>query len=149
MDQERRASGNSTVTPVTGDLQLFDLAGLSRRIDEVREQRGLTMTALAHKVGVAASTIRRFRTASDAEADGVLALISWLGDTPEQFIRDSSVEGAPLPQAGTGQIRVDMALVAEATQGIRTSTRTTIQRLAVAAQGSERSIASLTRWSPF
>lgn len=63
----------------------FDLAELSCRIDQLRDERGLTMTALAREVGVGASTIQRFRTAADAEADGVLALISWTGDAPERF----------------------------------------------------------------
>ena len=80
---------------------------------------------------------------------GVVALIAWLGDQPEQFIIDSSVGGTPLPPAGTGQIRVDMNLVVEAASGRRTPTRTTIQRLVVAAQASGRTIASLTRWSQF
>ncbi len=52
-----------------GCRQPFDLAKLSCRIDQLRDERGLTMTALAREVGVAASTIRRLRTAADAEAD--------------------------------------------------------------------------------
>jgi hypothetical protein len=54
---------------------------LSCRIDELIEERGLTTAALAREVGVGASTIRRFRTADDAEADGVLALVAWTGDS--------------------------------------------------------------------
>ena len=130
-----------------GSRQQFDLAELSRRIDQLRDERGLTMTALAQQVGVAASTIRRFRTAVDAEADGVLALIAWTGDAPEKFITDSLVDGTPLGDAGTGTIRVDMALVEERA-GRRSTTRTTIQRLAKTAQTSGRTVASLTRWSP-
>ena len=105
------------------------------------------MVALAREVGVSASTIRRFRTAADAEADGVLALITWLGDPREAFIIDSSVGGAPLPPAGIGMIRVDMDLVIEVASGGRTANRTTIQRLAIAAQASGRTVASLTHWS--
>lgn len=100
---------------------------------------------------MAKSTIRRFATASDAEADGVLALIGWLGIAPEQFIIDSKITGAPLPPAGEGVIRVDMTLVAESAaqpRRARSATRTTIQRLVAAAQASEMPVASLTRWSP-
>ena len=129
------------------DTSPFELGELSRRIDQERAERGLTMAALAREVGVSASTIRRFRTADDAEADGVLALIAWLGDRPERFIIDATVGGTPLPPAGAGQIRVDMGLVAEATSSRRTSDRTTIQRLAMSARASGRTIASLTRWS--
>jgi len=109
----------------------------------------VTMSAVAKEVGVAASTIRRFKTASDAEADGVLALIGWTGDAPEQFMTDSRVTGAPLAPAGTGVIRVDMDVAFGVQTGRRRSTRTTIQRLAGAAQASGRTVASLTRWSRF
>ena len=64
----------------------FDLHQLSRQIDEARRDRDLTWSEIAQEVGVSTSTIRRFATASDAEADGVLALIGWLGIAPEQFV---------------------------------------------------------------
>jgi ribosome-binding protein aMBF1 (putative translation factor) len=54
----------------------FDLQQLFRSIDHARSDRGLTWAALARQVGVASSTIRRFESAADAEADGVLTLIS-------------------------------------------------------------------------
>lgn len=129
----------------------FDLSDLSRWIDETRADRDLTWAALSKQVGVATSTIRRFSTASDAEADGVLALIGWLGIAPEQFVVNSKVAGVPLPPSGDGVIRVDMALVVDLRSGprrARPGTRTTIQRLVAAAQASEMPVASLTRWSP-
>jgi len=135
------------VAIVQGHREPFDLGKLSSRIGQLRAERGVTLAALAQDVGVAASTIRRFRTASDAEADGVLALVSWTGDSPESFIVGSSVDGTPLAEAGTGTIRVDMALVAAVRSERPTTTRTTIQRLASAAQASGRTVASLTRWS--
>lgn len=148
-EPSRSHSPSSTVTDVHTDSRPFDLGHLSCRIDQERKERGLTMAALAREVGVAASTIRRFRTADDAEADGVLALIAWLGDPPELFMNDSSVSGTPLPPAGAGQVRVDMDLVVEVASGRRAANRTTIQRLAIAAQASGRTVASLTRWSEF
>lgn len=105
------------------------------------------MAALSRQVGVAASTIRRFRTASDAEADGVLALIGWLGDPPEDFMVNATADGTLLPPTNGGMIRVDMDVVSEAATGRRGAKRTTIQRLAFAAQASGRTVASLTRWS--
>ena len=129
----------------------FDLNELSCSIDQARADRGLTWTQLSQEVGVATSTIRRFASASDAEADGVLALIGWLGAAPEQFVVDSDVVGVLLPPAGDGVIRVDMSLVTELPASPRRSrvgTRTTIQRLVMAAQASEATIASVTRWSP-
>lgn len=128
----------------------FDLQQLWERTDEARTERGLTWSRISQEVGVAASTIRRFATAADAEADGVLTLIGWLGAAPEEFVVESKVAGVLLPPAGEGMIRVDMLrLVGLPTwpQRARTGTRTTIQRLASAAQASETTIASLTRWS--
>ena len=107
----------------------------------------MSMAALSREVGVAASTIRRFGTATDAEADGVLALVRWLGVPPEDFVVDSTVEGVALPAAGDGQIRVDMGLVRNGAGQGRASTRTTIQRLAATATGRNTSICALTRWS--
>lgn len=129
----------------------FDLQLLSRRIEDARSERHLTWAAISKEVGVATSTIRRFATASDAEADGVLALIGWLGVAPEQFVIDSNIAGMPLPPAGEGAIRVDMELVADLTaqpRRARPVTRTTIQRLTAASQTADVPLASLTRWSP-
>lgn len=129
----------------------FDLQLLSRQIENERSERQLTWAAISEEVGVATSTIRRFATASDAEADGVLALIGWLGVAPEQFVTDSKIAGVPLPSSGAGVIRVDMELVAELTaqpRRTRPVTRTTIQRLTASAQTANVPIASLTRRSP-
>ncbi|MGH1493629.1 MAG: hypothetical protein ACRBK7_30225 [Acidimicrobiales bacterium] len=131
-------------------MEPFDLAELARLIDQARVERGLAWVALAGQVGVSVSTIRRFAVAADAEADGVLALIGWLGVPPEDFVVNASVAGAPLPSVEDGMIRVDMELVAALPSWPhrgRVGTRTTIQRLVAAAQSSNRTVASLTRWS--
>ncbi len=143
--------GEPQVVRMSGNDGRFDLAELSRWIDDERSDRQLTWAALSKQVGVAASTIRRFSSADDAEADGVLALVGWLGVEPEQFVVNSAVTGALLPPAGDGVIRVDMALVAPLLEGprrARLGSRTTIQRLVAAAQAYELPVASLTRWSP-
>lgn len=127
----------------------FDLHRLSQAIHEARTEQRLTWAEISSAVGVSPSTIRRFATATDAEADGVLALIGWLGVPPERFVMNSEIEGLPLPPVGNGMIRVDMALVDE-TSGASTRrprTRTTIQRLTVTAHTNGVPIASLTRWS--
>ncbi len=128
----------------------FDLYALSSALERARSDRDLTWVAMSREVGVAASTIRRYASATDAEADGVLALIGWLDVPPERFVAGSTVAGTPLPPAGEGMIRVDMArlraLCSPAGQS-PTATRTTIQRLVSTAQASQVSVASLTRWS--
>ncbi len=82
---------------------LFDLRGFGREIDRERVARGLTWVRLSREVGVAASTIRRFETADDAEADGVLALLGWLDATPEQFVIDSTMHRSQTRSAGVSQ----------------------------------------------
>lgn len=144
--------GRFTLGSMSEDGGQFDLQLLSRSIENTRAARHLTWSQISKEVGVATSTIRRFATASDAEADGVLALVGWLGVAPEQFVIDSQIAGMALPPAGGGVIRVDMALLVELTaqpRRARPVTRTTIQRLTAAAQASEVPLASLTRWSPF
>lgn len=127
----------------------FDLRRLFLAIDAERERQGLSWSSLSGHVGVATSTMRRFADADDAEADGVLALIRWLGAMPEDYVADAQVEGRRLPD-GDGIVRVAMELVARANDepaGARGRTRTTIQRLVGAADRSLQPVASLTRMS--
>ncbi len=106
---------------------------------------------LARQVGVAASTMRRYEEADDAEADGVLAVLRWLRVVPEDYVAGDAVNGDVLPDDGHGYIRVDMELVAAASgDGSGRATerrRTTIQRLVAVAQGSGNTIRSLTKYS--
>lgn len=126
----------------------FDLHRLHEEIDAERQRQRLSWTALSRQVGVAASTIRRYAHADDAEADGVLWLIQWLDAAPEDYITKSSIKPTRLPPAERGHLRVDMNRVAEAVgdpRGANGRTRTTIQRLIEAAQHSGQGVASLTR----
>ena len=129
-------------------VDLFDLRALFRAVDDARVDRGLTWTALAAEARVAVSTIRRFAHASDAEADGVLAVVCWLGVAPEAFIRGSRVEGEPLLASNGCMVRVDMAAVHDADGARRTAQhqrRTTVQRLARVAQRAQLPVAAFTR----
>lgn len=142
------AGATAMMTNARMTTALFDLKQLFGAIDAKRQYQGLSWAALGREVGVSASTIRRFGKAEDAEADGVLALIRWLGVTPEDFIDGDSVPGERLASYGDGYVRVDMELVAVADgdcRGARGRTRTSIQRLVDVAQRSERTVASLTR----
>lgn len=128
----------------------FDLGALFVSIEAERERRAISMAAVAREVGVSASTIRRFADGDDAEADGVLALVRWLGVAPEWFVAGGAVAGELLHPAGDGYVRVDLDLVAEAEGrrgGASGRSRTTVQRLVDAAHRSRRSVASLTRTS--
>ena len=128
----------------------FDLRGLFQSIDAERGHQNLSWAALARVVGVATSTIRRFGEADDAEADGVLALIRWLGVAPEDYVNSASVKGKRLRPPDDGYVRVDMELFAKAngdSRGAHGRTRTSIQRLVAVSQHSGQPVASLTRLS--
>lgn len=127
----------------------FDLAELYRSVDRVRRESDMTWKEMSRQVGVAASTIRRFQEAPDAEADGVLALIGWVGVTPEHFVAETAIVGEPLPNVGGGVVRVDMTRIAESTGSRSLSTRTSIQRLVTIAQAAGHPISSFTRRSPY
>lgn len=127
---------------------LFDLHALFDAMNAQRDLQSLSWAALSRQIGVAPSTIRRFATADDAEADGVLAALQWLDVVPEHYVARSNVAGTRLPPASDGHVRVDMQLIAGANgdpRGAGKRTRTTIQNLAAAAERSGRPIASLTR----
>lgn len=128
----------------------FDLHALFVAVDEERRARGLSWSGAANDIGVATSTIRRYRVADDAEADGVLAVLCWLGAAPEAFIEGVPGVGQPLQKPRSGYVRVDMGEVVRATGHRRAGdnrTRTTIQRLVESAQLADQSVASLTRVS--
>lgn len=126
----------------------FDLRALGQAVENERERRDLSLAALSRQIGVSSSTLRRFGQADDAEADGVLAAIRWLGAMPEEYVTGGGVVGKPLPSAEAGYVRVDMRLVAEA-EGVSmgSRTRTTIQRLVAAAAAAGQPVAALTRVS--
>jgi transcriptional regulator with XRE-family HTH domain len=64
---------------------LLDQEALYLALDAQRRSRGLSWQAVADTIGVSASTIARVRQGGMLEADGVLAMVRWLGRTPESF----------------------------------------------------------------
>ena len=105
---------------------------------------------MAADVGVSISTVRRLETAADAEADGVLTLVAWLGMQPESFISGAAVPDRPVEPLSGQVVRVDLDAVraADPAVGWRGS-RTTIQRLAQYATSANVTVETLTRRSPF
>ena len=128
----------------------FDLAALALALEHACRERSMTLSGVAREIGVSSSTMRRYATAADAEADGVLAALGWLGVAPEDFVAGSRVPAERLPSAGSGMIRVDIETASALPSWPRSSraaSRTTIQRLVMAAQLERVSVASLTRWA--
>lgn len=90
----------------------FDLAALPQAADDGRQRRGMSWSVLSSGIGVSDSTMRRFGTADDAEAEGVLAVIRWLGVAPEAFVDSGTARGRRLPATSSKVVRVDMDAVA-------------------------------------
>jgi hypothetical protein len=72
----------------------FDLKALFAALDQQRQARGLTWTAVARDINsaipsrnVSTSTITGLAAKPLAEADGVLQMLRWLDRAPEFFMR--------------------------------------------------------------
>jgi hypothetical protein len=67
----------------------FDGPALYAAMDAQRPARGISWQQVARETGVVASTIVATKRAGLIETDGMLAMVRWLGCTPEKFIRGS------------------------------------------------------------
>lgn len=67
------------------DPKRFDGFAFFGRVNEERKSRDVTWAALGRMTGVSAPTIKRFAKTETTEADGVLALVRWLGCSLEDF----------------------------------------------------------------
>jgi hypothetical protein len=93
----------------------FALRALYRALDQRRRERQLTWSALAAEVNrhrttlrpIAVSTIKGLETKLNAEGDGILQMLLWLGRSPESFvpsIAHPDAERNRLPDLKRGQI---------------------------------------------
>jgi len=74
-------------------MKRFDSKALYRTIDDRRLQRGLTWSAVAGEMGVSAATVQRIRLGGRLEVDGMLAMVGWLGESVETFVREETGRG--------------------------------------------------------
>jgi hypothetical protein len=83
-------------------MTVFELAALYRAIDSKRLRRRLKWPAVADEIGLPLKTVQSTQFATTMEADGVLAMVRWLGIAPETVVRP--VREGPIPEympAGT------------------------------------------------
>ena len=105
----------------------FDLKALHAALDQQRQARGLSWAAATRAISgsgplpsrrpVASTTITTLRTKVLAEADGVLAMLRWLGRAPESFVGDSppALAAEAFPEIALGSVpRVDTRKLYEA-----------------------------------
>ena len=71
-------------------IRPFDPRALYCALDEERVRRGLSWSAAAREIGVAAGTIKRLQTADVFELDGILWLVQWLGRPVEDFLEPAA-----------------------------------------------------------
>jgi hypothetical protein len=74
----------------------FDLAALYRAVDSKRLRRRQKWPDVAAEIGLPLKVIRNVQFADVMEADGVLAIVRWLGVAPETFVRP--VREGPIPE---------------------------------------------------
>lgn len=63
----------------------FNAAALYAALDAQRRARGMSWSQVAAEIGVSASTLTRTKLGGRMEADGMLAMVRWLGRTAESF----------------------------------------------------------------
>lgn len=68
----------------------FDARALYEALDVQRRSRGMSWQEVAREIGVSASTLTRTRRGGRMEADGMLAMVRWLGRTAESFTRKTA-----------------------------------------------------------
>ena len=68
-------------------VQRFDARSLYEALDAQRAARGLSWRQVAEEIGVSPSALTRTRLGGRMEADGMLAMVRWVGRTAESFVR--------------------------------------------------------------
>ena len=70
-------------------VRRFDSRALYRAIDERRQALGLSWAEVARQMGVAAATLTRTKQGGRLEVDGMLAMVGWLQQPVERFVREA------------------------------------------------------------
>lgn len=70
-------------------MKRFDARALHQALDEQRKRRGLSWAELSNEIGVSASTLRRTKDGGRMEVDGMIAMVYWLGEKVETFVRET------------------------------------------------------------
>lgn len=122
----------------------FDLAALYEAVDAHRLQRGLTWLAAAVEIGLPLTTLRAIQHAKTMEADGVLAIVRWLGIAPEEFMRPKRKGRFPNTMPAGKMWRADTARLYALLQAAKDAHGLTWTDIA-SAIGTEVSPSSLTR----
>ena len=70
-------------------MRRFDAAALYADLDAERVRRGLSWADIAREIHVSVSTIKRTQLGGRMEVDGMLAMVGWLGEPVERYVRET------------------------------------------------------------
>ncbi|MEM7002516.1 MAG: hypothetical protein AAF529_17135 [Pseudomonadota bacterium] len=70
-------------------MRRFDGCSLYEALDRQRRQRQLSWTVEARQTGVSVSTLRWAEQGRRTEVDGMLAMVGWLDEVVETFVKDT------------------------------------------------------------
>lgn len=68
-------------------MRRFDARALYQALDSQREERGMTWADISREIGVSSSTIRHTKAGGRMEVDGMIAMVDWLGENVETFVK--------------------------------------------------------------
>ncbi len=74
--------------PKISGMRRFDTGALYEALNAQRASRNLTWEQVGYATGVSPSTLRGTQRGGRLEVDGMLAMVSWLGQPVEAFVRD-------------------------------------------------------------
>ena len=130
----------------------FSLQDLYAALDAQRQERGYSWTRATREMAqhgkrhpLSPSTVKGMRTRAVAEADGVLAMLRWLGRSPESFLQghETSERSGRLPDIPSGKVlRFDTTKIYAALDARRLERKMTWAQVA---EGVGLGVSSLTR----
>lgn len=76
----------------------FDYRTLFKALDAQRKLRRISWRQMSVETGVSVSTLMATQRGGPMEADGVRAMVAWLGRAPEHFVRIGPGNRVPAPK---------------------------------------------------
>jgi cyanate lyase len=70
-------------------MKRFDAKALHKALDEQRKRRDMSWADVSKEIGVSASTLRRTKDGGRMEVDGMIAMVCWLDEKVETFIKET------------------------------------------------------------
>lgn len=69
-------------------MKRFDAKALYDALEKRRMQQGMSWSDISREIGVSSATITRTRLGGRMEVDGMIAMVDWLGEKVETFVKE-------------------------------------------------------------